>query len=299
MTDVNLTIGRFQPFTKGHLQMCKDGYDKNGFPTVVLMITNKRPDSRHPFSNDLVAKELEIVKKNYPFVEDIFLVSNADIVKAGQLLKENGYTAHLWLCGDDRESQYKRMTSNPKYREQGGYPDDFTTYTGTGRTEGVSGTAVREAIKNGDRETFKKLMPKGTDKLFKEFEDEISKVNESYQPLSEYLLESILSKKTDMYDKSNPDDPATWKVGDILFGQIGDEWYIPIWYKITGKTEKTFTCRRLTGKVVSGNKSGQWEEVPTDEEYESKDYVLKLKNNKIQGVELSLWEGDPVSGYRY
>ena len=55
----NVALGRFQPFTKGHLQMLKDGYDKNGYPAVVFMISNKKFDSKHPFSDELIAKEME------------------------------------------------------------------------------------------------------------------------------------------------------------------------------------------------------------------------------------------------
>ena len=192
MKDVNLALGRFQPFTKGHLQMCKDGYDKNGLPAVVLLVDNNKFDPKHPFSNELVLKELDIVKKNNDFIEDVILITGkASISWAGTILNENGYVPHLWLCGDDREARYKAQLT-PKYREWGKLPDDFTTYTGTGRTEGVSGTAVREAVKNGDKNEFKKLMPKGTERLFNEFQDEISKVQESsFVSLADYLEETL------------------------------------------------------------------------------------------------------------
>lgn len=165
----NVALGRFQPFTKGHLKMLKDGYDKNGYPAVVFMISNKKFDSKHPFSDELIAKEMDIIKKHYKFLVETVPATNADIVKIGQKLDELGYEAHLWLCGDDREAQFKRQAENPKYRKLGNFPDDFTTYTGSGRVEGVSGTAVREAIKNNDIKKFKTLMPDGTSKLFDEF----------------------------------------------------------------------------------------------------------------------------------
>jgi hypothetical protein len=173
--------------------MCRDGFDKNGLPVVVMMIQNKKPDSRHPFSDDLVMRELDIVKKNYPeLIEDIILVTNADIVKNGKTLAEKGYQAQLWLCGEDREAPYKKMAETQKYREQGGYPDDFTTYTGTGRTENVSGTLAREAIKSDDKKEFVRIMPKGTDRLFSDFQAEISAVKEStMQPLSDFLEEIL------------------------------------------------------------------------------------------------------------
>lgn len=216
MKDVNITIGRFQPFTKGHLRMCQDGYDKNGYPTVVMMITNKRPDARHPFSDALIKKEIEIVKKSSDAIEEVLMVPNADIVKAGQLLKDNGYVAHLWLCGDDRVEAYDKQANNQKYREQGGYPEDFKTYTGSGRVEGVSGTVAREAIKDGDEKAFAQVMPKGTVRLLKDFRDEITKIQESHQSLSMFLTtayESILSKKPGIYKELSA---GNVRVGDVL-----------------------------------------------------------------------------------
>ena len=183
----NVALGRFQPFTKGHLQMLKDGYDKNGYPAVVFMISNKKFDSKHPFSDELIAKEMEIIKKKYDFVEETVPATSADIVKIGQKLAEMGYEAHLWLCGDDREAQFKRQAENPKYREQGQFPDDFTTYTGTGRTEGVSGTAVRNALKADDKEAFKKLVPNGVDSLFDELKKEIDAVKESMKDINNFV----------------------------------------------------------------------------------------------------------------
>lgn len=167
--------------------MLKDGYDKNGYPAVVFMISNKKFDSKHPFSDELIAKEMDIIKKHYKFLVKTVPATNADIVKIGQKLDELGYEAHLWLCGDDREAQFKRQAENPKYRKSGNFPDDFTTYTGSGRVEGVSGTAVREAINNNDIAKFKMLMPNGTLELFDEFKNEITKVKESMKDLKNYI----------------------------------------------------------------------------------------------------------------
>ena len=190
----NIALGRFQPFTKGHLQMLQDGYDKNGLPAVVFMIANKKFDEKHPFSDELIAKEMDIVKKNYKFIADIIPANSADIVKIGQKLTDLGYEAHLWLCGDDREAQFKRQAENPKYQEQGKFPSDFTAYTGSGRVEGVSGTAVRNALKNNDKATFKKLTPKGVDVMFDSFREAMNKINERHCiiSLSKYLNESLV-----------------------------------------------------------------------------------------------------------
>lgn len=172
----NIALGRFQPFTKGHLQMLKDGYDKNGYPTVVFIISNKKFDNKHPFSDELIHKEMNIIKQRYKFVADIIPITNANIITVGQKLDEIGYIPHLWLCGDDREAEFKRQAENPKYRESGKLPDDFSVYTGIGRTEGVSGTAVRDALKADNKEVFENLVPEGVDVMFDEMKIEINTI---------------------------------------------------------------------------------------------------------------------------
>ena len=190
-----MTIGRFQPFTKGHLQMCKDGYEKNNLPCVIMMIENKKYDEKHPFSDKLMKKEIELIKMRYKFIEDVIPVKSADIVKAGQALYDSGYEPHLWLCGDDRVAQYDRMISKEQYRIDGHLPEDFATYTGKGRTEGVSGTAAREALKNDDLQAFKRIMPEGTDRLFNDMRDELlNVVKEGYTSLSDFLKENLNKK---------------------------------------------------------------------------------------------------------
>lgn len=218
MKDVNITVGRFQPFTKGHLQMCKDGFDKNGLPVVIFLVNNKKFDSRHPFSNDLILKELEIVKKTNKFIEDIFIVTKANIVEMGEILMEHEYVAHLLLCGEDREEKYRTTQVDvKKYREWGGYPDDFTTYTGSGRVENVSGTLAREAIKNGDKKEFKRIMPDDTDKLFNEFSEEISNVNEDEtQSLSDFVCEWISSGRNTKRKRTDRDEYRPTDKSDLI-----------------------------------------------------------------------------------
>lgn len=186
-----MCIGRFQPFTNGHLNMVMDGMKHNNLPCVVCMIQNKKMDSKHPFSDELLQLEMDIIKKNYKCIENTIYVSSADIVKAGEKLHELGYEAQLWLCGDDRVEQYRRQAENKKYQEQGFYPSTFTVYTGSGRVEGVSGTAVRESIKNDDKEKFKSLVPKGVDVLFDKFKLALDSIKESRISLLEFLHENL------------------------------------------------------------------------------------------------------------
>ena len=136
-------IGRFMPFHKGHASVLQALYKENGYPCVVCCVTN---------------------------------------TKVGEELAKKGYGAHLWGCGTDREKQYQRMATNKKYLTD--FPDDFKLFVvkrdeQSSNVDGISATKVRQAIKDDDKAAFVKMMPDGAQKLFNEFKEELSKVNES------------------------------------------------------------------------------------------------------------------------
>lgn len=190
---VNIFLGRFQPFTKGHLKVLEIGYNENQLPTVVLMIQNKKIDKRHPFSDDVIQKEMEIIKKDAPhFIKDIIYVKSADILAFGEQLHQKGYEPILWLTGTDRLPQYTRMATN--YKERAGFVDEFTTFEIKRTDEDISATKVREAIQQNDLTTYKLLMPEHTDKMFDTFRNELLQVKEGMQSLASFIKESIYGK---------------------------------------------------------------------------------------------------------
>ena len=181
MKDVNLFSGRFMPFTAGHASVLKALYKENGYPTVVACIKNTKFDSKHPFSDELIKKEFDTCLKGKDYYIDQIYISSAAIDKIGEELAKKGYSAHLWGCGTDREKMYKSMASNKKYLKD--FPDDFKVFVierdeTSSAVDGISATKVRQAIKDDDKAAFVKMMPDGAQKLFDEFKEELSKVNE-------------------------------------------------------------------------------------------------------------------------
>lgn len=247
MQKLNMTIGRFQPFTQGHLNMVNEG---DG-PCIVFRInsSNKMPDSikgfkvsgrvvkrgsvenvikyldgeyielseqekellKRPFTNELIDKELEIIRRSNKNIVKVVPVINMFHALAlfNKFLLDNKdkYEPGLLMCGDDRVDNYTELIN--KYDEleieRGGekFPSvikgKLVASTGKGRTEGVSGTAVRKAIITNDKSAFEKIMPKGTGVMFDDFVDAFDTfkeklqgmIKESYISLSEYILENI------------------------------------------------------------------------------------------------------------
>ena len=121
--------------------------------------------------------------------------------------------------------------------------------------------------------------------------------------LKDIILEKILiSKDTTIQDKK-PDDPTTWDVGDILSGSFGYSITIPVFYEIIKRTNKSFTVVKRTGKIISGSRNGQWEEIVDDskrnKDLQGKTYtgrINKWGGVKIDNTHVHLWNGKPVWG---
>lgn len=215
MKKVNITIGRFQPFTKGHLNMVTEG----DLPCIVYRINSSKNDEdftkikvkgkvvkkadiqsvlayldnngegnltdtqkeilKRPFTNDLIEKELEIVKRsNKKYFEDVIYVTNAyeAIADFASKVAEGLYEPNYLMCGDDRVDTYSKMINSDKpWKTPDGKEVEnvlkgkLEVNIGKGRTEGVSGTAVRASIIKNDKSAFAKIMPSGADAMFEDF----------------------------------------------------------------------------------------------------------------------------------
>lgn len=242
-----MTIGRFQPFTQGHLNMINEGNAKcivyqikpagmpeqiNGWKVNGKLVKKHELENiieyiksngngeltehekeimKRPFSNELVAKELDIVKKNTPNILDIVYVKNMydALMRFNKFCTDNAdkYEPQYWMCGDDRVDEYENQISRYDELEtelNSGIMipniliNKLKTNTGKGRTEGISGTAVRKSIITNDKSTFAKIMPKGVDKMFNDFrlafDDFVEKIQSMIKErlsLKDYILESL------------------------------------------------------------------------------------------------------------
>ena len=234
---VKVCLGRFQPFTLGHLKMAtyKDlkGPDKEqqdtlreqpnldeiaNQKTIILAVSTpeEKVDTRHPFNDNLMKKEFDLIKSNYKNeIEDVLYVKSADICDWGELLKQNGYQASVWLTGSDEYKIYKSMSMNiEKYEEHNRdnrdfkdacsksfYVEEIERSENSDFISGISGTKVRQSLLDNDKELFTKMMPKGMNKYFDEFKEKVlnapepkkktskRKVKES-KSLYDYIVES-------------------------------------------------------------------------------------------------------------
>ena len=244
---LNMTVGRFQPFTQGHLNMVNEGEA----PCIVYRInsTDKVPDTlkgfkvggrvikkdsvqivadyidkpegdlteqqkellKRPFTNELIDKELDIVKRSCDKIIEVVPVINAyqafAMFNKFILDHKDEYEPNYWMCGDDRVDNFTTIieTDDEVAIERGGqkYPNvckgKLKTNIGKGRTKGISGTAVRKSILNNDKSAFSSIMPKSVDSMFNDFVNAfhefkgklLNLIKESRISLSEYVLEKL------------------------------------------------------------------------------------------------------------
>ena len=248
MEKLNMTVGRFQPFTKGHLNMVNEGHAKC---IVYQIIPPEMPDSidklkvkgkkvkkyqvqnvlkflnkeninltedekelcKRPFTNELVSNELDIVKRNNNHILDVVYVKNLmdAIYQFNKFCTDNSdkYEPQYLMCGEDRADDYSEKIG--KYEEMPTklgskdiipniIKDKLEANIGSGRTEGVSGTAVRTSIINNDKQEFERLMPQGTSIMFNEFKQSFDDYKDILQnlikemkmtSLRNYIVESL------------------------------------------------------------------------------------------------------------
>ena len=256
MKKLNITIGRFMPMTQGHINMINEGdascivyrinssnkeilrtrygikigsksYTNDCVNNVIKFIDTPEGDLteqekellKRPFTNELIDKELDIVKKSNKNIIDVVPVVNVydALGKYNKFITEhsNKYEVGDWMCGDDRKESYEKNVE-----ELGKYKDleyefrsgktlpniligKLKVNTGKGRTKGVSGTAVRKALLNKDKAGFEKIMPKGVGIMFDDFVDAFNNFKEQLQniikehkmmTLKEFILESKIKQ---------------------------------------------------------------------------------------------------------
>ena len=105
LKDVNLLVGRFQPFHNGHLKMAKFLKEKNDFPSVAVVVyPGHNKSGKSPFKEDTIKKYMDGIVRDESEIADYIIVQKGLIGSAIVKLIEKGYKPHLIGAGEDRSS---------------------------------------------------------------------------------------------------------------------------------------------------------------------------------------------------
>jgi nicotinamide mononucleotide adenylyltransferase len=179
LKDVNLLVGRFQPFHNGHLKMAKFLKEKNNFPSVAVVVyPGHNKSGKSPFKEDTIKKYMDGIVRDESEIVDYIIVQRGLIGSAIVKLLEKGYKPHLIGAGEDRVDDYTKQLEYVKKSEIGEEMKDLKLIK-TPRV--TSATKVREAIADDNYQEVKRLVPKGVSVLYNTLKSEVSGtgVNES------------------------------------------------------------------------------------------------------------------------
>ncbi len=164
-TPVNVIMGRFQPFHSGHLNMAKKLKEKNGHPSVALVVyPGHNKSGKSPFNEESIKRYMDAVVANNEEIES-YLIINRGLLGSGiAKLIEGGYDPILIGAGSDRIEDYRKQIDYLKMSDLKDQINDDIELVETPRT--TSGTEVRNTLLSGDFAKFKKVVPKEVSNLF-------------------------------------------------------------------------------------------------------------------------------------
>lgn len=179
LKDVNLLVGRFQPFHNGHLKMAKFLKEKNNLPSVAVVVyPGHNKSGKSPFNEDLIKKYMDGIVRDEKEIVDYIIVQRGLIGSAIVKLLEKGYKPNLIGAGEDRTDDYTKQLDYVKKSDIGDQMQDLKLVQ-TPRV--TSATEVRNAIKDEDYQKFKKLVPAGVEKMYAALKSAIEgKMQESF-----------------------------------------------------------------------------------------------------------------------
>lgn len=172
MKQVELFLGRMQPIHNGHKQIIQKM--KNPVVVIVKGAKSGNDAEKNPLDAEYQSKLLKMIFNDL----EVSISPNGFLPGIlGFLRTKKNMEVTKIYAGADRIQAYKEAIkkANDTMPEQ--FPRYNVTFEETERV--TSATAVRDAIRKDDEETFKKLVPKEIWKEYKTLKDKLKQVKES------------------------------------------------------------------------------------------------------------------------
>jgi cytidyltransferase-like protein len=199
---VNIFVGRFQPFTLGHVKVLETLNKQNGYPVIVFLVkskTSKKEDAvKRPYDVETQIEMFNNVQSEYKFLKQVIVVPSAAIDVMFNELRPN-FEPVLWGTGTDRMKAYGYMVNNDKYREDLGVLPEFGLYEIQRGDDDISATKVRQALIDGNSKEFNKMTPHSMHSMFLTLKDKLdysmaNESNETNQDLEILTFEQFINK---------------------------------------------------------------------------------------------------------
>lgn len=201
---VNVYTGRFQPFHLGHLSNLRAAAER-GLRTVICpVMAGKTPKSiaGHPFNGEIEEKMFDRLKTAYgDLIADIIPIAKPSLDCWVEAVRERGMEPITWTTGADRKPSYENIITKygPDFNlvdnfEVIGLDKDMDAEGGNiGNTAGISGTAIRKCLVDGNEDGFKEQMPECLWDMYGEFRNALMpETAPAGQPVNEETVYDIV-----------------------------------------------------------------------------------------------------------
>jgi cytidyltransferase-like protein len=169
---VNIFVGRFQPFTKGHIKSMQDAFLQNELKTVLVIVRNKN-DEKSYFEDSILVKMSEQICESFDkIIEGKVIVDQASISKIFNALRPK-YEPVLWIMGTDRMKTYMYQINKLEYRNTLNVLPEFKQFEIKRNSDDISSTKVREFLKIEDVKSFKESVPVCIHDMYEELKNNL------------------------------------------------------------------------------------------------------------------------------
>jgi cytidyltransferase-like protein len=196
LNPINIIVGRFQPFHKGHLNMAKELKEENGLSSIAVVIyPGHNKSKKSPFNEDLIKKYMEaVVRENPDYLSGFLIITRGLLGIAAGEIRRRGFEIRLIGAGDDRVDDYKKQVDFLKKAGKE-FPEEAKVHK-TKRS--IEGAKIRQLIKNNDFTGFKKHVTPAVASLYSSLASALNEsdqnINESYKfRLQEDKLDTLMS----------------------------------------------------------------------------------------------------------
>ena len=157
--EVNIVIGKFQPFNNGHLKLIKKANQTNGLPVVIMVVKG----SKNFIKGDVMDRMMSIVSNELPDIIDSYKYIDDDLLSSAINGLGNKYNPKTLTIGSKRLDNYLLQSRSLKKRKK--LDKDFVLQTAP---EWVNNKEILNDLGEKNYLNFKKNVPKGLASIWEE-----------------------------------------------------------------------------------------------------------------------------------
>jgi len=291
---VNIFVGRFQPFTLGHVKVFEKMYKQNGLPVVVFLVRGGKADpEKRPFDETLQQAMFAKMAKQYPFLETAIVVPNGAIDTLYAHARP-AYEPMMWGFGTDRKKSYNAMITKDRYRQELDVDPSFKGFEIKRTDDNISASKVRNALKIDDEKAFKKMTPKSIHKFYIPLQNILQPIKENkdmknLKSLNEYT-EKVEEGQVLLFDELDDSfDALTTKIRNLI-----DRTDDPKWQKALNKMLNQ--AERLTD--IAANHDRKLGAIETNESKINEEYIELMRiDDPLDGIKDAWmeWKNGPAT----